>query len=73
MLRSLQPVGPTKTCPASLVQEQESVKLSSYQLPLNNTAENECVYSQKDTKNTGAEDLFAFSLTIQEISRMDQS
>lgn len=50
------------TCPASLVQEQESVKLSSYQLPFNNTAEDECVYSQKDTKNTGADDFFAFSL-----------
>lgn len=62
MLSTLQHVGPTKTCPASLVQEQELVKLRSYQLPFNNTIEDECVYSQKETKNTGADGFFVFSL-----------
>lgn len=50
-------MGSTETCSASLVQEEEeeeSVKLSSYQLPFNNTAEDQCLYSQKDAQNAGA-------------------
>lgn len=36
------------------MQKQESIKLSLNQLPFNNPIEDDCVYSQKDTKNTEA-------------------